>query len=304
MKSFGFSVRNLFKSYRVTKYILGVIFFASLIFSGYSLLTYSTGDSYSSLKTENNLLKNQLEAMVSKYKDLNDKISQLEKSNSDLRTAVDLPPVSKDELKMGVGGGYFDNSIDFMGHSAGNELDKAVSLVDEMSRKLNFEKNQYLEISKKLKENTKLSWAIPAIRPCTGIISDGFGMRMHPILHIRRMHDGVDFVTDVGTPVHATGNGVIAFTGRKNGYGLEVEIDHGFGYRTIYAHLSKIIGKKGEKVKRGEIIAKTGDSGLSTGPHLHYEVEHDGVKVNPADYFFDDMGFFELTAKSEKSDKL
>jgi murein DD-endopeptidase MepM/ murein hydrolase activator NlpD len=268
-----------------------------LSFSGYSLFVYSSGDSYSSLKSENNLLKNQLGNMVSKYKDLNNKISELEKSNATLRTAVDLPPVSKDELQMGVGGGYFDNSIDFMGHDAEGELNKAVSLVDRMSRKINFEKDQYLKISDKLEENKKLSFAIPAIKPCTGIISDGFGMRMHPILHVMRMHEGVDFVTDVGTPVHATGNGVISFAGTKNGYGLEVEIDHGFGYRTVYAHLSKIIAKKGEKVRRGEVIAKTGDTGLSTGPHLHYEVEHDGVKVNPVNYFFDDLGFFELTAK-------
>ena len=297
MRNFRFSIKNLFKSNRSTKFILGIIFFASLSFSGYSLFVYSSGDSYSSLKSENNLLKNQLGNMVSKYKDLNNKISELEKSNATLRTAVDLPPVSKDELQMGVGGGYFDNSIDFMGHDAEGELNKAVSLVDRMSRKINFEKDQYLKISDKLEENKKLSFAIPAIKPCTGIISDGFGMRMHPILHVMRMHEGVDFVTDVGTPVHATGNGVISFAGTKNGYGLEVEIDHGFGYRTVYAHLSKIIAKKGEKVRRGEVIAKTGDTGLSTGPHLHYEVEHDGVKVNPVNYFFDDLGFFELTAK-------
>jgi murein DD-endopeptidase MepM/ murein hydrolase activator NlpD len=298
LKNSLFSIKNLFKSPRVTKYILGVVFFASLIFSGYSLFfVYASGNSYSSLKSENYLLKKQVENMVSKYKDLDNKISELEKSSATLRTAVDLPPISKDELQMGVGGGYFDNSIDFMGHDAESELNKAVSLVDEMSRKINFEKDQYLKISDQLKENEKLSRAIPAIRPCTGIISDGFGMRMHPILHIRRMHEGVDFVTDIGTPVHATGDGIISFTGLKNGYGLEVEIDHGFGFRTVYAHLSKILVKRGEKVQRGEVIAKTGTSGLSTGPHLHYEVEHDGVKVNPADYFFDDLGFFELTAK-------
>lgn len=239
--------------------------------------------------------------MVSKYKTLNDQITELEKSGKILRTAVNLPPLSKDELKMGVGGGYFDNSIDFASNDAKNELDKAESMINGLSRKLKFEKSQYVEISSKLKENKELSYAIPAIRPCAGMISDGFGMRLHPILHIWRMHEGVDFVTDVGTPVHATGNGTISFVGRKGGYGLVVEINHGFGYRTLYAHLSKILVKKGQKVVRGDVIAKTGDTGLSTGPHLHYEVEHDGVKENPANFFFDDLGFFELTAKNDQN---
>ena len=111
------------------------------------------------------------------------------------------------------------------------------------------------------------------------------------------MHDGIDIIADVGTPVYSSGNGRVIFVGHKGGYGLAVEINHGFGYHTIYAHLSKVLVREGQKVLRGSLIAKTGDSGLSTGPHLHYEVEHDGVKENPAGFFFDNLGFFELTAK-------
>ena len=155
-----------------------------------------------------------------------------------------------------------------------------------------------MEISNKLKENQKLYAAIPAIKPCNGTISDGFGMRLHPILHIRRMHEGIDFIADEGTSVYATGNGVVDFVGYRGGFGLAVEIDHGFGYRTIYAHLSKTVVKEGQKVNRGQEIAKTGDSGLSTGPHLHYEVHHDGVALNPDQFFFGDLGFFELTSKN------
>jgi len=117
-------------------------------------------------------------------------------------------------------------------------------------------------------------------------------MRMHPILKIRRMHEGLDIVTNLGTPVHSTGDGRVEFVGRKGGYGLCVEINHGFGYRTIYGHLSKAEVKKGQKVKRGTEIAKSGTSGLSTGPHLHYEVEHNGVKQNPEGFFFDDLNYF------------
>ena len=111
------------------------------------------------------------------------------------------------------------------------------------------------------------------------------------------MHDGIDIVADYGSPVYAPGNGVVDFVGHKEGYGLTIEIDHGFGYRTIYAHLSKSLVREGEHIDRGDQIAKTGDSGLSTGPHLHYEVHHNGVKLNPENFFFGDLGFFELTSK-------
>ncbi len=125
----------------------------------------------------------------------------------------------------------------------------------------------------------------------------GFGIRMHPILQINKMHDGIDIITDVGTPVYSSGKGVVEFAGNKGGFGLAIEIDHGFGYRTVYAHLSSVKVKQGQKVSRGDLIGNTGNSGLSSGPHLHYEVHHNGIKLNPVDFFFDETGFFELTKK-------
>lgn len=291
--------RSVSKPKRPIIIAVSVVIVAVFVFSFYTLFIYlnSSGVNAASLKSENESLKNQLEEIVSKYKILNQEINELSKTNSDLRIAANLPPLSEDELKVGVGGGYFDNSVDFLSGDIEEKLSNAISFVDEVSRKVSFEKAQFLQISEQLKENEKLSESIPAIRPCEGIISDGFGLRYHPILHIRRMHDGLDFITDRGTSVYATGNGKVCFVGIKGGYGLAVEIDHGFGYRTIYAHLSQTLIKVGSKVSRGDIIAKTGTSGLSTGPHLHYEVEHNGIKVNPAEFFFDDLAFFELTAQ-------
>jgi len=282
-----------------SKTILIVLIVFSILIGGYSLYSVlgSSDNNIQSLRSENKSLKKELKSMIAKYRDMSVKIDSLAKTNNELRLAVNLHPLSDDELKVGVGGGYFDNTIDFLSNDAEDELAKATSFVDEISRKISFEKNQFLEISKQLKENRKLSLCIPAIKPCIGAISDGFGMRMHPILHIRRMHEGIDFIADVGSPVYATGNGRVVFIGRRGGYGLTVELDHGYGYHTIYAHLSKVLVKEGQKVTRGTQIAKTGDSGLSTGPHLHYEVEHNGVKENPAGFFFDNVGFFELTAK-------
>jgi murein DD-endopeptidase MepM/ murein hydrolase activator NlpD len=123
-------------------------------------------------------------------------------------------------------------------------------------------------------------------------------MRMHPILKIRRMHTGTDFVANVGTPVYAPGGGVVSFAGRRGGYGITLEIDHGFGYKTIFAHLSKILVKKGQKITRGDLIAESGNSGkLSTGPHLHYEVRHNGIALNPKNFMYDDVDLFEVVSR-------
>ena len=107
------------------------------------------------------------------------------------------------------------------------------------------------------------------------------------------MHTGIDIVTNIGTNVKSTGKGKVVFVGRKPGYGYTVEINHGFGYKSVYAHLSSIKVKEGQLVKRGQTIAKSGNSGLSSGPHLHYEVLHDGQNFNPAEFFFDEYSYFE-----------
>ncbi|CAN5380566.1 peptidoglycan DD-metalloendopeptidase family protein [soil metagenome] len=118
-------------------------------------------------------------------------------------------------------------------------------------------------------------------RPCNGRITSGFGMRYHPILHIVRMHTGVDFGAPVGTPIYSVAEGVVVATGYGSGYGNRVIIDHGGGILTLYGHCSKIYVGSGQHVTRGQNIAAVGNSGLSTGPHLHFEVWQNGRKVNP-----------------------
>ncbi len=292
-------IRN-YKAKLALYFSVSVIVFSLMIFGSYYLVdyVYNPNNNVGSLRSENKELRENLTAIMQKFKGLNSELDSLNKVNNDLRLAVNLQPVSKDESLVGIGGGSFNNNIDFLSNPTESQLEKVLNYVDDISRKVTFEKSQYLEISDKLKENKKLYASIPAIKPCMGEISSGFGMRMHPILHIMRMHDGIDIVTNVGTPVHATGNGVIDFVGHRGGYGLAVEIDHGFGYRTIYAHLSKSLVREGQKVKRGQKIALSGDTGLSTGPHLHYEVRHDGVAINPENFFFGNLGFFELTSKN------
>ena len=295
------------KNYKVklTAYFtLAVLTFSAFIFGAYFFIASITnpGNSLIALKSENETLRTKLLTLSDQYKLLNKQVERLSKYDRELRLAADLEPISDEEKKLGIGGGSFDNSLDFLNDGSSFKLKKALSFVDEVARKIEFEKSQYDEIGTKLSENKKLFESIPAIKPCDGTVGmHGFGMRLHPILGIKRMHDGIDILADRGTPVHATGNGKIEFVGYKGGYGLCIEIDHGFGYRSVYAHLSKTLVKRGETVKRGELIGKTGSSGLATGPHLHYEVHHNGVYENPTGFFFDNISFFDSTNNDIKN---
>ncbi|MCL5029142.1 MAG: M23 family metallopeptidase [Bacteroidetes bacterium] len=292
-------IRN-YKSKLIIYFLLSLVVFSSIISGAYYFISTIAKSSKSliSLRAENRELKENLDRMLTLYENLNIQVDSLSKTDNNLRIAVNLQPISNDEKMIGIGGGSFDNSLDFLTSVSEEKLKQVLSYVDDVSRKINFEKTQYIEISNKLKENKQLYSAIPAIKPCNGIITDGFGMRFHPILHIKRMHEGIDFNVQSGSPVFATGDGTIDFVGNKEGFGLVVEIDHNFGYQTIYAHLSRAIVHEGQKVKRGEEIALSGNSGLSTGPHLHYEVHQNGVALNPDEFFFGDLGFFELTIKN------
>jgi len=282
---------------------LAVLTFSSFIFGAYFFINSIANPSNSliSLRSENEVLKKKLTEVVDKYKDLNNQIESISKNDKDLRIAADLAPVSDEEKQLGVGGGYFDNSLDFLSDKYAFKLKDALAFVDEVSRKVKFEKENYGEIMKQLSLNKKLYAAIPAIKPCIGTVEHDFGMRFHPILGIRRMHEGIDILADRGTPVHAPGDGKVVFVGYKGGFGLTIEIDHGFGYRTVYAHLSKTLVRRGKLVHRGDVIAKSGSSGLATGPHLHYEIHHNGIIENPIGFFFDDMAYFDSTNSNLKN---
>jgi murein DD-endopeptidase MepM/ murein hydrolase activator NlpD len=141
---------------------------------------------------------------------------------------------------------------------------------------------------------SKMLASIPAIQPIHNQeltrLASGYGMRIHPILKVRKLHTGLDYSAPRGTPIYATGDGTV-ITVRTNfgGYGKEVEIDHGYGFVTKYAHMDSFNVKKGQKVKRGECIGYVGTTGSSTAPHCHYEIIKDGVKINPVHYIFKDI---------------
>lgn len=135
--------------------------------------------------------------------------------------------------------------------------------------------------------------SIPAIMPVSKNdkiwLASGFGVRMHPLYKRKLLHAGMDFAGPIGTPIYATGNGVVESTGFDKGYGKHIRINHGFNYVTLYAHMNEFKVKKGQKVKRGDIIGYIGNTGSSTGAHLHYEVRKNGRPVNPINYYFNDL---------------
>jgi len=247
-----------------------------------------------SIARENSVLKAHLESLNRKLEGFQSLMANLAKSDDQLRTSVNLPPIPTDLRKVAIGGVEINSDFGLSGST--NELiGDATAAVDVLYRKAKQQEQSYMEILKRYRSNQELFAHIPAIDPIRdGIESDGFGMRFHPILHIRLMHEGLDIVANVGTRVHATGDGIVSYVGKRGGYGNVVEINHGFGYSTLYGHLSKPLVGIGQKVKRGQVIALSGDTGLSTGPHLHYEVRKNGMHVDPAEYFFNSSDSYAL----------
>lgn len=247
-------------------------------------------------QNENYYLKNKLKDVSGLYKDLSKEIDSLKDQNKTLRTAVNLSPYSEDQKTLGTGGGTFGSILEILSKKDG-DLKSTISGIESVINKFEMEKANLAEIKSAFARNQELYKSLPAIKPCAGEFSEnGFGMRFHPILHIMRMHNGIDIVTDVGTEVQAPADGTVDFVGSKEGFGLAVEIDHGFGYKTIYGHLSQALVREGQKINRFQKIALTGNSGLSTGPHLHYEVLHDGINLDPAQFIFNDSNLFNNTA--------
>ncbi len=173
-------------------------------------------------------------------------------------------------------------------------------MIDKIKREMYIQTKSYDEILELALNKSDMLAAIPAIQPIKNKeltrLASGFGRRIHPIYKVKRMHWGIDFSAPRGTPVYATGNGVVKFAKHsylKTGYGNQIEIDHKYGYVTKYAHLQEIVVRKGENIKRGQLIGYVGSSGGSTAPHVHYEIIKNSQKLNPIQYIIQDVSDFE-----------
>jgi len=245
-------------------------------------------------------LKREIEELKLQYDLLNNRMGEVKqvlqnmssRDNDIYRVVLNADPIPESVRQAGFGGA--DRYKDLEGYSSSDLLIETSKKMDAIVRQAYVQSKSYDEIERLARNKEKMLVSMPAIQPVDnknskGIVS-GFGWRIHPVYKTEHFHTGVDFAAPLGTPVYATGDGVIerADAGEQ-GYGNHVVIQHGFGYESLYGHLSRMAVTPGQKVKRGEIIGYVGSTGMSTGDHLHYEVIKNGVKVNPIDYFYNDL---------------
>lgn len=260
---------------------------------GLTILANSVGTPAEiALKAENEALINQLKQAETSILSIEGRLETItELDNEIYRSVLGLEPIPEEERKAGTGGSDAYSEFDYYSADASDILRRTASKLDNLERRIGIQQLSLDEIKQYYNQNRKMMPSIPAIKPVNGIILNGFGMRVHPVLKYRRMHEGIDLRADVGTEVYATADGVVTYTGRKGSYGNLVEIDHGYGFVTRYAHLSGFAKnvRPGTKVVRGQKVAYSGNSGLSTGPHLHYEVHKNNKPVDPLTFLIADI---------------
>lgn len=244
-------------------------------------------------------MRRELQNMELQYEVLNKKMMQAQKvlaevqnrDNNIYRVYFEANPIPEEQRKAGFGG--INRYKDLEGYDNSELIMETAKRLDILQKQIVVQSKSLDEIANLAEEKEKLLTAIPAIQPVKNEnlkrMASGYGMRMHPILKYRKMHNGMDFSAPTGSLVYATGDAVVKKAQRTTGFGNLVVLDHGFGYETYYAHLSEFKVRRGQKVKRGEIIAEVGSTGLSTAPHLHYEVHKNGKVVNPINFYHGDL---------------
>jgi murein DD-endopeptidase MepM/ murein hydrolase activator NlpD len=238
----------------------------------------------------NMLLSKNLFRLKTKVDSLEKQISALSTNDKNLRLTVNLPLLPDEVKEVGVGGKTYSPYSESPDEYLDTDIDNFSSVLDKLSRQVKLQKRSYEEILNKYKNDKTFFECVPALKPMEGTYDIySFGMRLHPILGFTRMHEGVDIISPENTPVHAPGNGVVEFVGNQGSFGLLIIINHGHGYQTYFGHLNSSVVRINDEVKRGQLIAYSGNSGLSSGPHLHYEVVLNNKKLDPVRFFVDDI---------------
>lgn len=212
------------------------------------------------------------------------------------RMVLEMDPIDDNVWEGGVGGSKRYSELQNFSRS-GDLMAQLRKKVDKLKRQMVIQSKSFDEIEKMAEGKEKMLASIPSIKPVRSDklnqrveLLSGFGYRLHPIHKIIKMHAGIDFSAPQGTPIQATGDGVVVeVEDKRGGYGLHVIVDHGYGYRTLYGHMSSAQVRVGEKIKKGHQIGKVGSTGTSTSPHCHYEVHYKGKPVNPVEYVLDGL---------------
>lgn len=244
------------------------------------------------LKKENRLIKAQYELLSKRLDDVSLVLNDMEQRDDNLYRAI----FHADPIPSSIRNSEFQNTDRYQKLRelpGGDIIIQSAKKLDMISKKMYIQSNSYDEIISLAKQQKNRIECIPSIQPVANKnlkeVASGYGLRVDPIYGTRRFHAGMDFTANIGTPVYATGKGRVIYADWKQGYGKCVIISHGFGYETLFGHLNEYNVHVGQEVSRGEKIAEVGNTGKSTGPHLHYEVHVQGKPDNPAKYYFMDL---------------
>jgi len=253
---------------------------------------YETPNS-KAIKRENQRLLTQYKLMQKDLETIENVLNDLQQRDDNIyRVIFETEPIPSSIRNAGFGG---SNKYGHLENMDNNELVISTARrLDILAKQAYVQSKSYDELATLIKNKEKMLASIPAIQPVSNKdlkrIASGFGYRIDPVYKTTRFHAGLDFTAESGTPVYATGDGVVEIAGSQgDGYGNKVVINNGYGYHTLFGHNSKVLVRVGEKVKRGQTIALVGSTGKSTGPHCHYEVWKNGNKIDPVNYFFNDI---------------
>ena len=268
---------------------IGIVFAAVILVFAYQYFP----------STKEKMQKREIDWMTYQYDILNKKLGQVQMVLGDLqkrddniyRVIFEADPIPDDIRKAGVGG--VDRYKELEGFENSKLIAATTQKLDQVSKQMYIQSKSFDEVTKMAKNKEQMLACIPAITPISNKDlkhePSGFGMRMHPIYKYEKFHAGMDFTADIGTKIYATGDGIVATAEYGSGYGNNVVVNHGYGYETLYGHMAKILVRAGQKVKRGELIGYVGNTGLSSGPHVHYEVHKNGDPVNPVNFYYNDL---------------
>lgn len=286
-------VRASFKQ----KLLRGLTYFMSTVVI--TIVYYSIYSSFFDTPQERGL-KRERDELLLQFEMLNGKYSQVEAVLKDIqqrdeniyRTIFEAEPIPMSIRSAGIGGAERYEELEGLSNS--EIVIGASKKLDKLAKEVYIQTKSFDEIVSLAKNKEEMTKSIPAIQPISNKdltrVASPFGVRIHPYYKVLKMHAGMDFTAPNGTEVYATGDGVIVDIDRsKRGYGNTIIVDHGFGYKTLYAHLSEIMVGVGRKVKRGEVIGLVGNTGMSLAPHLHYEVRKNDDPINPVNFYFNDL---------------
>ena len=289
-----------FLSYTWTGLVFAVVFIALFYF-------FFDSPKEKRLKRENAQLALQYDILNARLDELSEVLDNIQDRDDNVyRVIFEADPIPENIRKAGFGGTNRYKNLE--GYDQSELVVNTTQRLDQLSKQMYIQTKSLDEVYKMAQQKEKMLASIPAIMPVAKKdltrVASGFGMRLHPVLKIRKMHAGMDFTAPTGTPIYATGDGVVEDAeSTRGGYGKHVVVNHGYGYQTLYGHMSRIGVKTGQKVKRGDVLGYVGSTGISTGPHLHYEVVKDGHKINPINFYSNDLSPEEYELMIEVSSK-